>query len=263
MDYRQPVTLGRTGLSVGRLGVGSAYGVPAAALERAFHEYGVNYFYWGSIRRGGMKQAIRHLAPTERDRMVVALQSYDRTGALMPLFVERGLRALRVTHADVLILGMHQRQPADRVLQAAARLKEQGKVRFLALSGHKRSLLGQLAASESSPFDILMLRYNAAHRGAEEDIFAQLPDRDRPGITAFTATRWGHLLKQRRMPSGEPAMSATECYRFVLSHPDVDLCICGPSNAAQLDQAVQALDAGPLADEELARCRRLGDHVHG
>ena len=35
-------TLGRTGLQVGRLGMAAGYGVPAAAVERAF-ERGVNY----------------------------------------------------------------------------------------------------------------------------------------------------------------------------------------------------------------------------
>ena len=42
--------LGRTGLPVGRLGISASYGVPTAAVEEAF-ERGVNYLYWGSIRR--------------------------------------------------------------------------------------------------------------------------------------------------------------------------------------------------------------------
>jgi hypothetical protein len=36
------VTLGRTGLRAGRLGIAASYGVPAEAVERAF-ERGVNY----------------------------------------------------------------------------------------------------------------------------------------------------------------------------------------------------------------------------
>ena len=38
----EPRMLGRTGLRVGPLGIGASYGVPAAAVERAF-EQGVNY----------------------------------------------------------------------------------------------------------------------------------------------------------------------------------------------------------------------------
>ncbi len=263
MGFVEQVTLGRTGLSVGRLGVGSSYGVPTGALERAFHEHGVNYFLWGAVRRGGMKHAIRNLAPSNRERMVIALQSYDRTGVLLRYFLERGLRALGVDHADVLVLSLRKSDPSPRVVEAALELREEGKVRSLGLSSHNRSYLGEVARREDSPYDVLMLRYNAAHRGAEEDIFPHLPDLGRPGVTAFTATRWGHLLKQRRMPPGERPMTAAECYRFTLSSPGVDLCIAGPKNAAQLDEAVAALGGGALTAEEDERIRRIGDHVHG
>ncbi len=53
MNFLEPTILGRTGLKVRRLGMGSSYGAPAAAYEEAF-ERGCNYFYWGALRRGGM-----------------------------------------------------------------------------------------------------------------------------------------------------------------------------------------------------------------
>src|SRR6266404_6030079 len=93
----QRATLGRTGLRVGRLGVAASYGVPAAAVERAF-EHGVNYFYWGSLRRGGFGQAIRHLAP-QRDRFVLVVQSYSRVARLIGWSLERALGELHVDHA--------------------------------------------------------------------------------------------------------------------------------------------------------------------
>jgi aryl-alcohol dehydrogenase-like predicted oxidoreductase len=263
MGFRELTTLGRTGLKVSRLGVGASYGVPAAAIEKAYHEYGVNVFYWGALRRGRMRDAIRSLARNDRDRIVVALQSYDRIGPPMRIFCERGLRALHIDVADVLILGWHQRLPSRRILDAALQLREEGKVRFLALSGHHRPLFGQMAEQPQTPIDIYMIRYNAAHRGAEQDIFPHLPAEDRPGVMAFTATRWGSLLKASKMPPGEPPLSASECYRFVLSNPHVDLVLAGPANAEEMDEALRALDGGPLSDEELARARRVGDHVHG
>ncbi|HEX9241818.1 MAG TPA: hypothetical protein VF875_05195, partial [Anaeromyxobacter sp.] len=61
-DLLAPATLGRTGLRVGRLGLSSSYGMPAAAVEAAF-EQGMNYLYFGSIRRGGFAEALRHLRP--------------------------------------------------------------------------------------------------------------------------------------------------------------------------------------------------------
>jgi hypothetical protein len=52
--------LGRTGLKVGRLGVACSYGAPAQAFEEAF-DHGVNYFYWGSMRKTAMARAIRNI----------------------------------------------------------------------------------------------------------------------------------------------------------------------------------------------------------
>lgn len=263
------VTLGRTGLKVGRLGVGASYGVPSAPLERAFHEHGVNYFYWGSMRRHGMRDAIRNIAKTERERLVVVLQSYDRTGTLMRPFHERGLRSLGIEQADVLLLGWHNRYPSARVIEAALRLKESGLTRFIAISGHERQLYAQYAEEARRdpagfPFDILMFRYNAAHRGAESEIFPHLDDSAvRPGVTCYTATRWGQLLDPKRMPPGERPLTSAECYRFVLSNPKVDLCMTGPKTAEHMDAALESLAAGPLDDDEMARIRRIGDHVHG
>jgi aryl-alcohol dehydrogenase-like predicted oxidoreductase len=65
------------------------------------------------------------------------------------------------------------------------------------------------------------------------------------------------------MPEGERPLSGSECYRFVLSNPLADLCIAGPANDEQMTEALRALDDGPLTDEEMARVRRIGDHVHG
>jgi aryl-alcohol dehydrogenase-like predicted oxidoreductase len=264
MSFREPVLLGRTGLLVSRLGLASGYGIPEKAVEKAVHEHGINYLYWSLPRRGGMTRALRTLARTDRDRLVIAFQSYDHGGFLLRYFHERSLRRLGLDRADVLILGGYNHPPSARVLAAAQQLKEEGKVRFLALSGHRRAVFPEIVAlGERCPIDVFMIRYNAAHRGAETEIFPHLPAERRPGITTYTATRWGQLLKPRKMPPGETPLTAALCYRFVLSNPAVDLCMIGPANEAHLEEAVATLDAGPLTDEEMARVRRIGDHVHG
>ncbi len=263
MDFRAPTVLGRTGLRVSRLGIGSSYGVQAPDIERAFHEHGVNLLYWGTIRRSGMAEAIRSLKRSHRDRLVVALQSYDRSGILMRPFFEKGLRSLGLEYADLLILGLHNRVPPPRVLDAARALVEAGKIRFLALSGHRRSLFGELARMPDLATDVFMFRYNAAHRGAETEIFPFVAKTDRPGTIAYTATRWGHLLDPKRISPGEKPLTATECYRFALSHPAVDVCLTGPATAAQMDDALSALALGPLGADEMARARRIGDSLRG
>ncbi len=250
----EPRILGRTGLLVGRLGVASSYGVPAAAVERAVEE-GVNYLYWGSIRRARFGEAIRNLA-SRRDRLVIVVQSYSRVAALIGWSIERALRALRLEYADVLLLGMWNSPVSARILDAARALRKRSLVRFLAVSSHNRRFVPALAAGPDC--DVVHFRYNAAHPGAETDIFPRLPAENRAGTVAYTATSWGRLLKPSRVPRGEKVPAASDCYRFVLTRPEVDLCLSGPANAAQMDEALNALRRGPMDEEELAWMRRVG-----
>jgi predicted aldo/keto reductase-like oxidoreductase len=48
----------------------------------------------------------------------------------------------------------------------------------------------------------------------------------------------------------------------VLSHPGVDVCMTGPRNAFEMDEALATLDEGTLSPEEDKRIRRLGQHVY-
>lgn len=250
-------TLGRTGLTVGPLGISASYGVPSAAVERAF-EADMTYVYWGSRRSGPFAQALRNLAP-KRDRMVFVLQSYSRFPALMTSSVERALQRVGYDHADVLLLGFWNRGAIPRILDMAHALKERGLVRFLAVSSHNRPLAARFAAS--GEFDVIHLRYNAAHRGAERDVFPHLPAPPRPGIVAFTATSWAQLIQPRYTPAGERTPAAGDCYRFVLSNPAVDLCVTGPASAAHVEQALAAVQRGPLSPDEVAWMTRVGEQV--
>ncbi|MCP4020976.1 MAG: aldo/keto reductase, partial [Desulfobacteraceae bacterium] len=76
------------------------------------------------------------------------------------------------------------------------------------------------------------------------------------------ATRWGNLLKAKHMPENEQPLQASDCYRFVLSNPDVDVCLCGPRDDSQMHQALFALDLGPLMADEMQRVKNIGDHVY-
>jgi aryl-alcohol dehydrogenase-like predicted oxidoreductase len=261
--------LGRTGLGVGRLGVASSYGVPTDAVESAF-ERGVNYFYWGSARTQAFGDALRHLAP-QRERFVLMIQSYTRAAGLMAWSLERALRTLQFDHADLLLLGLWNKPVPGRILDAARKLKERGLVKHLAVSTHKRVLVPQIAAGND--FDVVHFRYNAAHPGAEQDIFPHLPAANLPGLVAYTATSWGQLLgkktfqarmaRTRPVPAEEKAPSAADCYRFVLTRPEVDVCMTGPASGAEMDQALEALTRGPMSEDELAWMRRVGRAVLG
>jgi predicted aldo/keto reductase-like oxidoreductase len=259
--------LGRTGRGVGRLGVAASYGVPGAALEWAF-ERGVDYIYWGSRRQDSFGAALRRLRP-QRERFVLVIQSYSRVASLLNWSVERALRTLNFEYTDVLLLGMWNKPVSPRILDAAQRLQKRGLVRFLGVSTHKRTLVPLIAAGRD--FDVVHFRYNAAHPGAENDIFPRLPGASRPGMVSFTATSWGQLLGKptlqgiltgmHRPPKSERLPTAADCYRYVLTRPEVDVCLTGPSNAAQMEEALEALRMGPMSEDELAWMRRVGRAV--
>ncbi len=260
MNFNEKQILGKTGLHVGRLGVACSYGAPAGAFEEAF-DRGINYFYWGSTRKSAMARAIRNIiAKGKRDALVIVLQSYSRSAGLMESFYQKGLKTLGIDCADVLLLGWHNRLPSARILDQAEAMRRKGMFRYLALSGHNRPLFPELA--NDPRFDIFHIRYNAAHRGAEHEVFQKLAPGNRPGIVTYTATRWGDLLKPGNMPAGEKPLSAVDCYRFVMSNPDVDICMTGPGSLAQMQEALTALDRGPLSADEMLRVKTIGDYVH-
>lgn len=259
-DFAQRATLGRTGLQVSRLGIAASYGVGAADVERAYDEKGINLLYWGSVRRGSFAEGVRRLAKRNREDLAIVIQSYSRIAGLISRSLERALRSLRLDYAEVLLLGMFNHPPSARILEAARRLRESGKVRFVAVSCHHRPTFRHYI--DEGFFDILMFRYNAAHRGAETEVLPHLAIPARPGTFAYTATRWGDLLSPAKIPVGEKRPSAGDCYRFVLSRPEVDVCMMGPANSEQCREALAALDHGSMDPEELAWMRRVGDYVH-
>jgi predicted aldo/keto reductase-like oxidoreductase len=260
MDSFSATRLGKTGLQVGRLGVSASYGAPAEAFEAAF-EKGCNYFYWGSKRKSGMRQAIINICRKgKRDELVVLIQSYSRSPLLMEVFFKNALKSLNIDSADVLLLGWHKRRPSQRMLDKCLDMKAKGLYRYLAISSHNRPLFPRLA--RDNVFDIFHLRYNAAHRGAETEVFDQFSNQEKPGIVSYTATRWGQLLNPKKVPSGEKPLSASDCYRFVLSNPNVDICMCGPRDRGQMQEALRSLELGPLSEDELVRVRKIGDYVH-
>jgi aryl-alcohol dehydrogenase-like predicted oxidoreductase len=193
--------------------------------------------------------------------MVVVVQSYSRAGLALRPSLEVALRRLHMDYADVLLLGWWNAPPPDRIVDAALALKEAGKVRAIMVSCHHRPSFARYI--DDPCYGAIMVRYNAAHAGAEREVFPALAAHPRPpGVVAYTATRWGALLDRRMVPADEPVPRASDCYRFALTNPHVDTVISGPRDGAELDEAMAALDRGPLDDDELAWMRRVGAGVH-
>jgi aryl-alcohol dehydrogenase-like predicted oxidoreductase len=254
----QKIKIGRTELYAGRLGIGGAYGAPSDALESAF-ESGCNYFYWGALRNANMATAIRNIVKKgKRDDLIVVIQNFRSSRRGVEQSLMRGLKKLGIDYADVLLLGWHKNPPHPRVLDTVGKLKEIQVFRYLGISGHRRALFPQLA--KDPRYDLFQIRYNAANRGAEEDIFPLLPEHP-PGIVSFTATRRMTLAKSNRIPADEKRPTAGDCYRFVITHPSVDVVITGASTEEQLEQNMHEMKKGPLSSDDQDWMRRIGDYV--
>ena len=248
------------GKTVHRYGISASYGLDEAGVREAI-ELGANYIFWSPVKRF-LKTVIKDVVMRDRDRFLLA------TGPILGYFsgsvrraTEKALRASGSDYLDVVQVFYAGKMSflTHSVVGELVKLREEGKARAIGVSIHDRKRAAKLAAE--GPLDFFMIRYNAAHPGAEVDIFPHLPAK-KPIIAAYTATSWGKLLRPPKGWSG-PAATAGDCYRFCLSHPNVDLVVSAPNTAAQMRENLKALELGPLSDEEMARMRALGQAVHG
>ena len=252
-------TLGRTGRRVFRLGLSGSYWPGEAALREGI-EAGMNYLFWYYWDLQ-MTRVLRQVLAANREKHLVA----TGVGNLGPWLMRRGLegclRRLRTDYIDVFhVFWVSGGRLSERSYETLLRAKEQGKIRWIAVSTHARRYAAELV--RQGKLDVLMMRYNAAHRGAEEEIFPYL-GASNPGVVSYTATRWGRLLKRPRgWPATERVATAADCYRFVLTNPCVNVCLTAPRSRAELRENLAALERGPLDEAEMAFMRRFGDAVH-
>lgn len=255
-------SVGKISNNVYRLGLSASYWPGKQAVYKALDE-GVNYFFYFGFDLQ-MVGVLRDVVRRDRERYVVATGAYNYIWTYQNLrrTLEKRLRQLRTDYIDVFhFLGVMKRKEFnDRVRDELAQLRADSRVRGIAISCHDRQLAGELAAQGA--LDTLMIRYNAAHRGAEEDIFSHL-ENHRPGVVSYTATRWTYLLRRPRgWPESAKIPTAGMCYRFVLSNPNVDVCLTAPRSVGQLEENLAAVRQGPLAPEEMEFMRNFGDAVY-
>ena len=254
--YREVPRLGRR---LFRMGISGSFGLDEAGCREALER--IQYVFW-STRMKALTAALREALARDRERYAVS------AGPLVGYFpgairraAEGALRMLGTDYLDVFQLYWLGKMSAftGAVREEMVKLREEGKVRALGVSIHNRPRAGKLA--EDSILDLLMIRYNAAHPGAEQDIFPRLAMR-RPMVVAYTATAWRRLLRAPRGWKGRVATPG-DCYRFCLTSPYVDVVLAGPRSAAELRENLAALDMGPLSPDEMGFMREFGRAVHG
>ncbi|MFH0990799.1 MAG: aldo/keto reductase [bacterium] len=255
-------TLGRTGIPVFRLGLSASYWPGKKTVFRAVDE-GVNLFFGFGVDFQ-LTGALRDVFKSAREGKVLVTGAYNYIfgHSDMRRTLERRLRQFGTETIDVfLFMGvMNEKELPDHVVESMIRFREEGKVKAIGISSHDRKLIGKLAQQEV--LDVFMLRYNAAHRGAEHEIFPKLLTHD-PGVISYTATRWRYLM---RRPKGWPKERAIPtpgmAYRFVLTNPAIDVCLTAPRSEREFLENLNAVREGPLDANELRFIYEFGDAVH-
>jgi aryl-alcohol dehydrogenase-like predicted oxidoreductase len=254
--------LGQTGIKVHRLGLSASYRPGKKTVYKALDE-GLNFFFCYGFD-SQMIQVLREVMKGRREKYVIATGAYNLLYGHPNLrrTLEKRLRQLNTDYLDLfLFLGVTQpKHFPEKDREEFYRFREEGKVRGIGLSCHHRKFLGELAANGA--IDVMMMRYNAAHRGAEQDIFPQLP-LHQPGVISYTATRWTYLLRRPRgWPQDGRIPTAGLCYRFVLSNPNVDVCLMAPGNLTQFEENLEEVRRGRLCEVDMEFMRQFGDAVH-
>ena len=227
---------------------------------------GICYLNWCG-EPDGLSRAIAEIGPQRRE-VVVGWQIHARDGAGAVLELERALAELDTDYLDIVTFYYVERDDewqeiigAGGAWEALDVARRAGTVRMLGLTSHQRRLAARWAGS--GRLDLLMLRYNAAHRGAETEVFPLARDLNLPFV-AFTCLRWGDLLNPTpHDPAGFVPPPVSEWYRFVLAHPDVTVALMAPQTRDELGADLALLDDWRSPDsEQNALLRAHGDRVH-
>jgi aryl-alcohol dehydrogenase-like predicted oxidoreductase len=262
-----------------------AFGQPVCRLGLASHgrteitpddvlyalDAGVSFLNWPGVADspGGedaFSEAVSSLG-SRRSSAVVCVQFGARTARDAADELQTILSTLHTDYVDVLTLYYVETPDEWQVLSAPRGVVEylrdaqrDGVVRRLGITSHQRALAANVA--RSGLIDSLMIRYNAAHRGAEQQIFP-VTDALRMPVIAYTALRWGALLRPTRDDPPEFILPrAPDWYQFVLQSRSVTVTLAAPHTRSELDQDLEVLRAtGPLSRAEYDRLAGHGARV--
>ena len=274
--------LGRTGIEVGALGLGTEYlhgpsRETVVSVVRQAVEAGVNYFdilwpYPEYLDNLGV--AFRGL----RDRLALAVHvgcvddnGQARRSRDIPectaAFEER-LSRLGIEYADIAMVHNVDEEADYRtaagpggLLELALRFKEQGKARFIAISTHKAGIAH--AALEDGRFDALMFPVNPAFDAVsgevswhpsleafEESVRDASGDRRRLYETCAAKNVGVVAMKpfaggrffQAAGPNGE-TLSPVQLLSYAVSQPGISTVVPGVESVEELGASLEFLDA--------------------
>jgi predicted aldo/keto reductase-like oxidoreductase len=288
--------LGRTGLDVGVIAIGTEHmrGQPRETVVstlRTAVEQGVNYFdvifampeYLDQMREGFQGSRDRLLLAAHLGSTNKGGQYYKtRTAKRCESSFLNVLRRLDTDYVDVLwlhnfnVLNDWDRASRTGFLDLAGRLREEGKARFLGISGHYHGIME--TAIESGLVDLIMLpvsMFNHAMPGRRD--LLNLCARRSIGVVAMKPFGGGRLLNKRgklRVPkyqtSGETFqvkisgdVTPAQCLSYVLAQPGVTIALPGVKSEDELAAALHTLDASEAERDFSGLLADFGRYVEG
>jgi aryl-alcohol dehydrogenase-like predicted oxidoreductase len=285
--------LGRTGFNVTTLGFGAMElrGAPRGPelsdeeAERVLNgvlDAGIN-FIDTSIDYGRSEERIGRFIAHRRSEYFLASKcgcvvggaqgEHVHTAENIRHGVENSLRLLKTDHLDLVQFHRsltREEFEKDGALQEALKLKSEGKVRFLGVSGTLPNLVEQI---EMGVFDAFQIPYSALQR-EHEDVIAKASAAGaaaiiRGGVARGAPTDWqrtnymvpGSTMQDRweqaRLDELLDGLTRIEfTLRFTLSHPGLSTTIVGTRSLEHLQGNILAAKKGPLPSGILAEARR-------
>ena len=259
---RRHVTLGRTGLSVSDISFGSSSSSDPDLVHYAL-DRGVTFFDTAESYRGGRaEEAIGEALLGVRDRVVLSSKTKawanDTRDEMMDA-LDASLRRLRTDYVDIYF--NHAVNSVDRMQNTewwefTERAKQQGKIRFRAMSGHGSRLAECLDyAIDQDLVDVVLVSYNF---GQDPDFYARLRDviqfpsiqSELPrvldkakakdvGVIAMK-TLMGARINDMRPYERDGGTYAQAAFRWVLSSPRVDAVVISMTSRDKIDEYIGA-----------------------
>lgn len=279
-EVRRYNRLGRTGLEISDISFGSAR--LRRGGERLVHhalDKGINYFDTAEDYTGGASEnAMGRALAGKRDKVVIASKTMARANrdrASLMRSLDTSLTRLKTDYIDVYF--SHAVNDLERLKnpewhEFAARAKQQGKVRFIGMSGHGGHLIECLDhALDEDMVDAVLIAY---HFGQDPAFYANItrsldwvamqPDLPRAlakakakdvGVIAMK-TLMGARLNDMRPFERDGATFAQAAFRWVLHDPKVDGLIITMTSPEQIDEFLGASGASGPTRAEIALLER-------
>lgn len=269
--------LGRTGLSVTRLGYGAAHrrSMTEVHAERVLNtviDSGVNFIDTANDY-GNSEELIGKFISNRRSDFYLATkcgcssQSGDGPASKKHIWtqenlfrgLEESLQRLKTDYVDV--MQMHNPSVLDcnngNLVDCLEKMREQGKVRWIGVSTTLPDLPEFI---KWGVFDVFQIPYSALERDHEEWITSAAESGigivlrgglalGEPGVGTGQEERWNKFEEAGLddFRSEDESRSAF-LLRYTLTHPNTDTIIVGTTNLEHFDENIIAIKRGPLDD---------------